>query len=174
MSKFIWKDVVGHLQISLKKHSPEILTGIGVGGMITTVVLAVRATPEALRRIENKKRVEKRKDLTVKETVQAAGYTLSDSVLLKKGAEGYPAGFFEKVYSQATDTVQIIVYDECVFAVFKEDLKAKGESVYVNYRSSCISDLYSEQASREIEEYIASLQVEEKSGRIDRIIKRLK
>ena len=108
------------------------------------------------------------------ETVQAAGYTLSDSVLLKKGAEGYPAGFFEKVYSQATDTVQIIVYDECVFAVFKEDLKAKGESVYVNYRSSCISDLYSEQASREIEEYIASLQVEEKSGRIDRIIKRLK
>ena len=73
MNKLNWKDVAGHLQLSLKKHSPEILTGIGVGGMLTTVVLAVRATPEALRRIENKKRVEKRKDLTVKETVQAAG-----------------------------------------------------------------------------------------------------
>lgn len=108
------------------------------------------------------------------DTVRAAGYTLSDSVLLKKGAEGYPAGFFEKVYSQAADTVQIIEYDECVFAVFKEDLKAKGESVYVNYRSSCISDLYSEQADREVQEYIASLTFEEKGGKIDRIIKRLK
>lgn len=29
------------------KHSPEILTGLGVGGMITSVVLAVKATPKA-------------------------------------------------------------------------------------------------------------------------------
>ena len=27
------------------KHSPEILTGIGIAGMITTTVLAVKATP---------------------------------------------------------------------------------------------------------------------------------
>ena len=30
------------------KHSPAILTGIGITGMITTTVLAVRATPKAL------------------------------------------------------------------------------------------------------------------------------
>lgn len=32
----------------LNKHSPEILTGIGVTGMITSTVLAVKATPKAL------------------------------------------------------------------------------------------------------------------------------
>ena len=37
------------------KHSPEILTGIGITGMITTTVLAVKATPKALKKIEEKK-----------------------------------------------------------------------------------------------------------------------
>lgn len=31
------------------KHSPEILTGIGIAGMVTTTVMAVRATPKALK-----------------------------------------------------------------------------------------------------------------------------
>lgn len=35
-----------------KKHSPEILTGIGIAGMIATTVMAVKATPKALRLIE--------------------------------------------------------------------------------------------------------------------------
>ena len=38
------------------KHSPEILTGIGIAGMITTTILAVKATPKALRLIDAKKR----------------------------------------------------------------------------------------------------------------------
>ena len=36
----------------LSKHSPEILTGIGVTGMITSTVLAVSATPKALQLLE--------------------------------------------------------------------------------------------------------------------------
>lgn len=39
----------------LHKHSPEILTGIGVAGMITSTVLAVKATPKALQLIEDAK-----------------------------------------------------------------------------------------------------------------------
>lgn len=35
------------------KHSPEILTGIGIAGMITTTILAVRATPKALNLVAN-------------------------------------------------------------------------------------------------------------------------
>lgn len=31
----------------VSKHSPEILTGIGVAGMITSTILAVKATPKA-------------------------------------------------------------------------------------------------------------------------------
>ena len=37
------------------KHSPEILTGVGIAGMITTAVLAVKATPKALMLIDSKK-----------------------------------------------------------------------------------------------------------------------
>lgn len=36
-------------------HSPEILTGIGIAGMITTTVLAVKATPKALELIDKEK-----------------------------------------------------------------------------------------------------------------------
>ena len=107
------------------------------------------------------------------ETVNNAGYTMSNSILLKKGSDGYPDGFYEKVYAQADDTVQIIVYDECVFAVIKENLKDKGESVYANYRSSCISDLYSAQSDAKTDEFIATLTVEEKGNSADRIIDRL-
>lgn len=34
------------------KHSPEILTGFGIAGMVTTVFLAVRATPKAMLLVE--------------------------------------------------------------------------------------------------------------------------
>lgn len=39
---------------SVEKRTPEILTGIGIAGMATTVVLAVRATPKAMELIELK------------------------------------------------------------------------------------------------------------------------
>lgn len=41
-------------RLFMTKHSPEILTGIGIAGMITTTVLAVKATPKALRLLEEK------------------------------------------------------------------------------------------------------------------------
>lgn len=37
----------------LKKRSPEILTGFGIAGMVTTTVLAVKATPKALTLIQD-------------------------------------------------------------------------------------------------------------------------
>ena len=48
-------DIVKSTKGYMKKHSPEILTGIGVTGMITTTVLAVKATPKAMELIEYKK-----------------------------------------------------------------------------------------------------------------------
>lgn len=50
ISNFI-KNTKGYLS----KHSPEILTGIGVTGMITSTVLAVKATPKALQLLEEAK-----------------------------------------------------------------------------------------------------------------------
>ena len=42
-------------QHAISKYSPEILTGIGIAGMITTTVLAVKATPKALEKIKEEK-----------------------------------------------------------------------------------------------------------------------
>lgn len=56
----------------LSKHSPEILTGIGIAGMITTTVLAVSATPKALNLIDIQKKKLKTDELTTLETIQAA------------------------------------------------------------------------------------------------------
>ena len=44
------------VRIAMAKHSPEILTGIGVAGMVTTTILAVKSTPKALELIETEKR----------------------------------------------------------------------------------------------------------------------
>lgn len=48
--------MLGSVKVATVKHSPEILTGIGIAGMVTTTVMAVRATPKALVLIEEEKR----------------------------------------------------------------------------------------------------------------------
>ena len=50
----------------MSKNSPEILTGVGIVGMCTTVVLAVKATPKALDLLEEKRK-EKLRAATVEE-----------------------------------------------------------------------------------------------------------
>lgn len=70
MKKGNVKKVVRDLKLITKKHSPGILTGMGVAGMVTTTVLAVRATPKALTLI-NQAEDEKGDNLTPVETVKA-------------------------------------------------------------------------------------------------------
>lgn len=48
MSKNGFSKFVKNVSSTLKKHQPEILTGIGIAGMVTTTIMAVRATPKAL------------------------------------------------------------------------------------------------------------------------------
>lgn len=59
----------------LGKHSPEILTGIGIAGMVTSTVLAVKATPKALVLLEEARTNEDGTlgdNLTIVETVKVA------------------------------------------------------------------------------------------------------
>lgn len=46
------------VKTTVSKHSPEILTGLGIGGMITSTVLAVKATPKACMLLDAKKKEE--------------------------------------------------------------------------------------------------------------------
>lgn len=43
------------LKTNVAKHSPEILLGLGIAGMFTTTVLAVKATPKAMALVEEEK-----------------------------------------------------------------------------------------------------------------------
>lgn len=56
----------------VSRRSPEILVGIGISGMITTTVLAVKATPKALELIEEKKQEKWVDKLTPLEVVKVA------------------------------------------------------------------------------------------------------
>jgi hypothetical protein len=49
-------NVAKNVQTFMVKRSPEILTGLGIAGMFTTVILAVKATPKALRNIDELER----------------------------------------------------------------------------------------------------------------------
>ena len=55
MSKLNVSGIAKSIRRQFGKHSPEILTGIGIAGMIATTVLAVKATPKAVRLIELRK-----------------------------------------------------------------------------------------------------------------------
>ena len=61
MSKQSLAQLANNFKKSVVKHSPEILTGIGIAGMIGTTILAVKATPKALECIEAEKRRQNRK-----------------------------------------------------------------------------------------------------------------
>lgn len=50
VAKFLHKT-----KLKAVKHSPEILMGVGIAGMVTTTVLSVRATPKAMALIEEEK-----------------------------------------------------------------------------------------------------------------------
>lgn len=55
MSKVNLSQIIRSFRGTLVKYSPEILTGLGIAGMATTVIMAVKATPRALKKIEDKK-----------------------------------------------------------------------------------------------------------------------
>lgn len=70
MLKFDVKGLINTGKMIVQKRAPEILTGVGIAGMITTTVLAVKATPKALMLIEEKKLDTDVEKLSVVETVK--------------------------------------------------------------------------------------------------------
>lgn len=72
MKKLQVSKILSTVRTTATKHSPEILTGIGIAGMIATSIIAVRATPKALKLIEKKKEETKKETLTPVEAVKTA------------------------------------------------------------------------------------------------------
>ena len=53
MNKLNVPKIIRTAELFITKHKPEILTGVGIAGMVTTTVLAVKATPKAVRLIKD-------------------------------------------------------------------------------------------------------------------------
>lgn len=70
MNKLAVPQFLKDFRATLVRRSPEILTGIGIAGMLTTTVLAVGATPKALKLIEMKKEEENTEKLPKIEVVK--------------------------------------------------------------------------------------------------------
>lgn len=72
MSKSNPTAIAKSVKATMLKHSPEILTGVGIAGMITTTILAVRATPKALILLDKKKDEEETNVLSPIKTIKTA------------------------------------------------------------------------------------------------------
>lgn len=82
MRKINLSKVLKTVQNATKKHTPEILTGIGIAGLIGAGVMAVRATPKALMLMEEKKYEEDVEELTKREIVKTTWACYVPSVIV--------------------------------------------------------------------------------------------
>ena len=70
MDKSNITNIIKGIKASISRHSPEILTGIGIAGMVTTTILAVKATPKAIKLIEAEKQTKHVDALSPVDTVK--------------------------------------------------------------------------------------------------------
>lgn len=70
MDKSNITNIIKGIKASISRHSPEILTGIGIAGMVTTTILAVKATPKAIKLIEAEKQAKRVDALSPVDTVK--------------------------------------------------------------------------------------------------------
>ena len=66
-----FKNWLSNVWAGTKRNSPTILTTTGIGLFLTSIALAIKATPKAMEEIEEKKQEEGHEQLTAVQTVQA-------------------------------------------------------------------------------------------------------
>ncbi|MFI3115340.1 MAG: DUF6353 family protein [Clostridia bacterium] len=76
------------IRFQLEKYSPEILTGIGIAGMVSTTIMAVKATPKALMLIEEKKLDDGVEDISKRDIIKLTGRCYIPSVIVGVGSIG--------------------------------------------------------------------------------------
>lgn len=122
------------------KHSPEILTGIGIAGMITTTVLAVKATPKALKLMEDA-RYEKEEDLTVPEKVKATWKCYIPATLLGLASVGCLIGANSVNLRRKAALATAYKLSETALAEYKEKvIETVGEEKAKDIRSAIAKD----------------------------------
>lgn len=122
------------------KHSPEILTGIGIAGMITTTVLAVKATPKALKLMEDA-RYDKEEDLTVPEKVKVTWKCYIPATLLGVASVGCLIGANSVNLRRKAALATAYKLSETALAEYKEKvIETVGEEKAKDIRSAIAKD----------------------------------
>lgn len=122
------------------KHSPEILTGIGIAGMITTTVLAVKATPKALKLMDDA-RYDKEEDLTVPEKVKVTWKCYIPATLLGLASVGCLIGANSVNLRRKAALATAYKLSETALAEYKEKvIETVGEEKAKNIRSAIAKD----------------------------------
>lgn len=117
----------------IKKNASTILTCIGGAGVVATSVMAVKATPKAMKLIEAKKE-EKGEKLTVLETIETAGTTYVPTVIT--GAATIACIFGANVLNQRKQAALMSAY-------------ALLDNSYKEYKKK-VDELYGEGSDQEI------------------------
>lgn len=127
------KNVRTSLLAGVKKHSPEILTGIGIGGFVTAIIFAIKATPKACELIEERKLDEDKDKLTKAEIVQTTWKCYVPTVVTAAGATACVVGAAAQnckrnaalaaAYSLSQETMQL--YKEKVIEAIGEKKEAE-------------------------------------------------
>lgn len=89
-----------------------------------------------------------------------AGYSPGGTVVISADSDGYPSGFYDSVSTQPENTVKVIVYGDCLFAVRKESLSSLGDEIYSQYRTKCIEKMHAEEWQKTLDGYMNRFKVE--------------
>lgn len=125
-------------RIFMKRHSATILTCVGAAGVVATTVTAVKATPKAMRLIEEAK-AEKGEELTKLEVVKAAGPVYIPTLLL--GTTTITCVFGANILNKKHQATLASAY-------------ALLDNSYKEYKKK-VEELYGEDAKKEITAGIA-------------------
>ena len=138
MNKPNFKHTFNSIKRSASKRSPEILIGLGIAGMLTTTVLAVKATPKAIK-LKELEENEKQDYLTKTELVKATWKCYIPTVLIGMSTISCIVG--ANMLSQKSQASLISAYT-LLDNSFKE------------YRKKA-NDIFGEDADKRIKEAIA-------------------
>lgn len=137
-------------QMFFKRNSSTILTCVGAVGVVATTVAAVKATPKAMRLMEQAKE-EKGEELTKVEVVKIAGPAYIPTVLL--GASTLACIFGANVLSKRGQASVMSAY-------------ALADNAYKDYKKK-VDELYGEEAGAAVRAGIAKDKYEEQKPEVD-------
>ena len=131
-------NLLSKAHLFLKRNSSSILTGIGAAGVVVTSVIAVKSTPKAIHILEEAKE-EKGEDLTVIETVRAAGPIYIPAII--SGVSTIACIFGANILNKRSQAALASAY---MFL----------DNSYKEYKNK-VSELYGDDANNNIREEIA-------------------